>query len=146
MYAEQMQKSFTIPNTTSRSSFNVDKGNHTRRHSSVSGSLSSLAVSRLFSPSTNAHLLIRYLPESIQNFTAATNFGIDDTLTLDTISTMTRQWADDINRQLSTHLESILRPITTTQKLLDLRTRLWDLLHDDEYGNGRDLWMKVNTH
>ncbi|CAO3591890.1 unnamed protein product [Absidia cylindrospora] len=144
MYAEQMQSNFTIPNTKSSSNVDINsKSNLSHRRSSVSGSSSSLAVTRLFSPSTNAHLLIRYLPESIQHFTAATNFGMDDTLTLDTISEITRQWTLNIKQQLDTHLEAILRPISTTRKLLDVRSRLWDLLLEDEYGKGHTSWMEV---
>ncbi|ORZ19366.1 hypothetical protein BCR42DRAFT_449125 [Absidia repens] len=147
IYAEQMQSNFTIPNTKSSSNVDINsKSNLSHRRSvSVSGSssLASLAVTRLFSPSTNAHLLIRYLPESIQHFTAATNFGMDDTLTLDTVSEITRQWTLNIKQQLDTHLEAILQPIISTRKLLDIRNRLWDLLLDDEYGSGRSSWMEV---
>jgi hypothetical protein len=141
MYANQLQTSFTIPSHTKSSSL-VDNAHH--RRTSISGSLpAGSAVARLFSPSTNAHLLIRYLPQSIQQFTPRLDIDRDTTLTNQTITDLTHQWLENIKQQMDTHLGTILHPITTTQKLLELRARIWDLLQTDEYKDGRTLWMKV---
>lgn len=143
MYANQLQTSFTIPSHTKSSSPGDNNHSHHRR-TSISGSLPpGSAVARLFSPSTNAHLLIRYLPQSIQQFTPRLDIDQDTTLTNQTITDLTQQWLENIKQQMDTHLGTILHRITTTHKLLELRTRVWDLLHHDEYKGGRTLWMKV---
>ncbi|KAI8089485.1 uncharacterized protein BX664DRAFT_333130 [Halteromyces radiatus] len=150
-YVEQMQTTFTIPNYSSNSN-NHNNSNEISQQQQpdlstssnsikATSSTSSLAITRLFSPSANAHLLIRYLPPAIQQYTPT--FNMDDQLTTDAISAMTRQWLDDVKEELEMHLETILQPVTTTEKLLDIRARLWDLLRDDEYGNGKTFWSKV---
>lgn len=142
MYANQLQTSFTIP-THTKSSSPADNNSHHRRISISGSSSAGTATARLFSPSTNAHLLIRYLPHSIQQFTPRLDTGLDTTLTNQTITDLTQRWLENIKQQMDTHLGTILHPITTTHKLLELRTRVWDLLHHDEYKGGRTLWLKV---
>ncbi|KAI8333819.1 hypothetical protein BC941DRAFT_433067 [Chlamydoabsidia padenii] len=138
IYANQLQTSFTIPNNSTTASSPTDKKAH---HHRTSMSVSSSAVTRLFSPSTNAHLLIRYLPQSIQQYTPTLDLGT--LLPNQDITDLTRQWLENIKLQLDTHLDTLLKPITTTQKLLELRARLWDLLIDNEYKSGRSLWIKI---
>ncbi|SAM07727.1 hypothetical protein [Absidia glauca] len=142
LYASQLQTSFTIP-THTKSSSPADNNSHHRRISISGSSSAGAAAARLFSPSTNAHLLIRYLPQSIQQFTPRLDTGLDTTLTDQTITDLTQRWLENIKQQMDTHLGTILHPITTTHKLLELRTRVWDLLHHDEYKGGRTLWLKI---
>ncbi|CAO3614628.1 unnamed protein product [Cunninghamella echinulata] len=151
-YVEQMQKKFTIPiSSTSSSNINNNDSTDINIKTIVNGSLSSSsssslpAVARLFAPSTNVHLLIRYLPECIQSFTP--KFKLENRsneLNKDIITDMVTKWLKERKEQLEIQLITILQSIPTNQKLTEIRTKLWDLLYNDEYDeSGKIEWKKI---
>ncbi|KAI8393564.1 uncharacterized protein BYT42DRAFT_487226 [Radiomyces spectabilis] len=97
------------------------------------------SIARLFSPSTNAYLLVRYLPEPVQNYSPPMDTG--DPLTVDEVRLAMQAWLDQVHHLLRDHLNSILQQLTTQKKLVQVRSRVWELLQkDDQPGSG---WQQV---
>ncbi|KAI9278356.1 hypothetical protein BDA99DRAFT_428747 [Phascolomyces articulosus] len=87
------------------------------------------AITRVFSPSTNVHLLMRYLPERVQNYTPQLESG--EPLLPRDIQQFAQSWLQNIEELLQTHLGSLLQQIESHAVLVDVRSRLWDFLGTD---------------
>ncbi|KAI9484318.1 hypothetical protein BDB00DRAFT_775158 [Zychaea mexicana] len=92
-------------------------------------SKSTAAITRVFSPSTNVHLLMRYLPESVQNYTPSLEAG--ELLLQRDVQQFAQSWLQNIEEQLQTHLQLLLQQIDNHAVLVDVRSRLWDFLDTD---------------
>ncbi|KAI8147229.1 hypothetical protein BJV82DRAFT_598254 [Fennellomyces sp. T-0311] len=77
------------------------------------------AITRVFSPSTNVHLLMRYLPESVQNYTP--NLEAGELL----LPRDVQQFAQSVAAESPGPL---LEQIDSHAVLVDVRSRLWDFL------------------
>ncbi|KAF7727512.1 Golgi transport complex subunit 1 [Apophysomyces ossiformis] len=84
------------------------------------------AITRVFLPSTNVHLLMRYLPESVQRFTPKVDS--DRPLTRSHVRSKVKAWISQIYKLMDHHLSSMLRHVHTHQQLIDIRSRIWSLL------------------
>ncbi|KAG0345550.1 Golgi transport complex subunit 1, partial [Podila humilis] len=118
--------------------------------SSSSSSLVSV-IPKLYPTTPNIHLLVRYLPESIQNFTPFIHLD-DDGKTQqsgggggggggggpcsfsqqDAIQGVQR-WKDDIVEMFSVMVEKLLQKVTTTSTLVTIRSTVWYELQADEF-------------
>lgn len=97
------------------------------------------AITRVFLPSTNVHLLVRYLPESVQHYTPHINSG--ERLTQNEVRDLVTTWIEEICELMNNNLGSMMRNIRTQRQLTEIRSRIWDLL--DTYENNNLLWTKV---
>lgn len=114
-FVDSFQSTFLIPSKSSH-------GNETP---------SQPAITRLFSPSANVHLLVRYLPDSLQNYLP--QFSVKQCITqVDTSS-----WIARIARLFEEQLPQTLQPITTQRELIEIRHKLlldatlWNQLYRD---------------
>lgn len=124
LYATSFQKTFFIPSNTSH-------GNETPSQS---------AITRLFSPSSNVHLIVRYLPESIQNYLP--EFDPSSILTASDIQELTQTWIKQVEMILKEKLFEILSPIQNQIDLIQVRHKLWELLDEDE-NTKKTAWRKT---
>jgi hypothetical protein len=118
-FVENFQKTFLIPSKLSH-------GNETP---------SQPAITRVFSPSSNVHLIVRYLPEIIQNSTP--DFDPVPVLKPEQVEKMVQNWLGSINDALQLHLPNIFKPLDTESGLIKVRSRVWELLDEDE--NTKDI-------
>ncbi|CAO3621888.1 unnamed protein product [Mucor fragilis] len=117
-YVESFLRTFRIPSKLSH-------GNETP---------SQPAITRLFSPSSNVHLIVRYLPESIQNYTPS--FDPSPHVMPSDVQQHILAWMAEIKAILNGQLPHTLSPIQNQAELIHIRSKLWELLDDDE--NTRD--------
>ncbi|KAG2224520.1 hypothetical protein INT45_004365 [Circinella minor] len=89
------------------------------------------AITRVFSPSTNAHLLMRYLPESIQNYTPHLSETAGEHVLSRDVQQFAQSWLQNMEELLQTHLSSLLQQITSHAVLVDVRSKLWEFLGTD---------------
>lgn len=123
-YVTTFQKTFLIPSQNSH-------GNETPSQS---------AITRLFSPSSNVHLIIRYLPESIVNYLP--EFDPTPFLTETDVQNLTKSWIDQIERLFKKKIYDILLPIQNQVELIQVRQKLWELLDTDE-NTKKTTWQKT---
>jgi hypothetical protein len=115
IYVDSFQSTFLIPSKSSH-------GNETP---------SQPAITRLFSPSANVHLIVRYLPDSLQTYLPQFS-GKQPLMDVDTSS-----WLMRIRRLFEEQLPQTLQPITTQRELIEIRHKLlldaalWDQLYRD---------------
>lgn len=92
------------------------------------------AITRLFSPSSNVHLIVRYLPESIQNYTPS--FDPSPQVLPSHVQQQISAWMTEMEAILNDQLPHTLAPIQSQAELIHVRSKLWELLDEDE--NTRD--------
>lgn len=123
-YVTTFQKTFLIPSKSSH-------GNETPSQS---------AITRLFSPSSNVHLIVRYLPESIQNYLP--EFEPSPILTATNVQKLIQSWLEQVEILLKEKLPEILSPIQNQVELIQVRHKLWELLDEDE-NTKNNAWQKT---
>ncbi|KAI7890016.1 uncharacterized protein EV154DRAFT_422723 [Mucor mucedo] len=123
-YVTTFQKTFLIPAHKSH-------GNETPSQS---------AITRLFSPSSNVHLIVRYLPDSLQNYLP--DFDPMPHLTEDDVQKLAKMWIEQIESLFKEKLHDILSPIQNQVELIQVRQKLWDLLDEDE-NTKKTAWQKA---
>ncbi|KAI9322730.1 hypothetical protein BX666DRAFT_2109173 [Dichotomocladium elegans] len=99
------------------------------------GSLNGPAITRVFAPSTNVHLLMRYLPENVQNYTPRLEVG--DDLLPDDVKQFAQTWIQNVEELLEDRLEGMLEQVDTHEKLIQARSRVWDILQATESSHRR---------
>ncbi|KAI9013907.1 hypothetical protein CLU79DRAFT_387359 [Phycomyces nitens] len=116
LYAKDLQTNFSLPNQ-------------------LLSNTTLSAITSVFSPSTNAHLLIRYLPDSVQQYTPTLE---DEPLDLDKVRAMAQSWLKELLGLLKSPLPDMLSPLDTQLKLVQTRSKVWQLLESQEAS-----WSKV---
>lgn len=125
-YVAAFQKTFLIPSNSSH-------GNETPSQS---------AITRLFSPSSNVHLIVRYLPEEIQNYLPI--FEPAPILKDKDIQELIQNWLDQIESILKEKLPETLSPIKNHTEIIHIRTKVWELLDQDENTKDKNnSWQKA---
>lgn len=120
-YLYQLQQGFTV------------QEDHPSMMMSPSPRDSKVSLTRLYSPSTNIHLLIRYLPESIQTFTPFLHLsGTRGHFSQEDIIARMNSWLENITNEFRGRLENLLQNVTSAKKLNELRRNIWNILKDDE--------------
>ncbi|CAG8749565.1 27626_t:CDS:10, partial [Dentiscutata erythropus] len=121
-YLHQLQQGFTIYEDSAQPSPAL-----------MSPRDSKASLTRLYSPSTNIHLLVRYLPESIQTFTPFLHMsGTRGQLSQDDITTRMNLWVDQIVEQFHEKLDTLLSKVPCAKELHELRKIIWEILREDE--------------
>jgi hypothetical protein len=87
-------------------------------------------ITRLFSPSSNVPLIVRFLPESVQNYRP--QFDPAPLLDIKQVQAMATAWIEDTEAMLKEKLLETFLPISNQHELVQIRSKLWDLLSDDE--------------
>lgn len=98
---------------------------------------SALAVSvvpKLYPTTPNIHLLVRYLPESIQNFTPFIHLdGSRATFSQQDVRQGIQHWKADLVTMISAAQEKLLQQVQTNTALVAIRAKVWQELQADEY-------------
>ncbi len=94
---------------------------------------SKVSLTRLYSPSSNIHLLMRYLPGSIQTFTPFLHMsGPRGNFTQEDIHERMNGWFDYIVQSFQEKLGVLLSKVIYARDLNELRKNIWDILKEDE--------------
>ncbi|CAO3650291.1 unnamed protein product [Mucor hiemalis] len=126
-YVSAFSKTFLIPSNSSH-------GNETPSQS---------AITRLFSPSSNVHLIVRYIPEEIQNYLP--HFEPAPTLNSTDIQKTMKNWLNGVESFIEKNLPQELSTIQNQVEIIQIRTKLWDLLDEDENTKDKNNhWQKAS--
>lgn len=128
-YVRQLQNSFCLQI--------IDKAEHKHARDidiASPATCTQPAISRIYSPNTNVHLLVRYLPESIQKYTPYINIhGSDgEEMTLGSIREELDHWLSMAGELMSKQMSQLLTDCPDIKTLLDIRAAVWGLLLEDE--------------
>ncbi|KAI8067633.1 uncharacterized protein B0P05DRAFT_552326 [Gilbertella persicaria] len=121
-FVASFQQTFLIPSKSSH-------GNETP---------SQPAITRLFSPSSNVHLMVRYLPDTLQTYLPV--FDPSSPLTHQDVQAMVRAWTKHVEQYLQHHLSQPLAAIQSHADLVQLRTQVFESLeqHDTSWQTASD--------
>ncbi|CAG8438754.1 10636_t:CDS:10 [Acaulospora colombiana] len=121
-YLHQIQQGFTVHEDTIITS-----------PSMMSSRDPKASLTRLYSPSTNIHLLIRYLPESIQTFTPFLHTsGARGQFSQEDITLRMNLWIEHIAEEFQGRLGDVLSGVNSASRLNELRENIWEVLKNDE--------------
>ncbi|KAF9104248.1 Golgi transport complex subunit 1 [Mortierella sp. AM989] len=126
-YLRNLQQTFSAPsNTTSMpTSFKDDI---------LAPNLTASVIPKLYPTTPNIHLLVRYLPESVQNFTPFIHLeGARATFTQQDALQGIRLWMEDTQAMFSSEFERLLQQVHTSTALVTIRSSVWTVLQRDEY-------------
>ncbi|CAG8557294.1 7524_t:CDS:10, partial [Funneliformis caledonium] len=113
--------------------FSVQEDNLQTPSSLISPRDSKVSLTRLYSPTANIHLLMRYLPGSIQTFTPFLHMsGPRGDFTQDDIRERMNGWFDYIVQSFQEKLGMLLSKVVHARDLNELRKNIWDILKEDE--------------
>ncbi|GES99501.1 conserved oligomeric Golgi complex subunit 1-like [Rhizophagus clarus] len=113
--------------------FSVNEDNLQTPSSVLSPCDSKASLTQLYSSSANIHLLMRYLPESIQTFTPFFHMsGPRGNFTQDDIHERMNGWFDYIVQLFREKIGILLSKVTCARDLNELRKNIWNILKDDE--------------
>ncbi|CAB4377678.1 unnamed protein product [Rhizophagus irregularis] len=124
--------------------FSVNEDNLHTPSSVMSPCDSKVSLTRLYSSSANIHLLMRYLPESIQTFTPFFHMsGPRGNFTQDDIHERMNGWFDYIVQLFREKLGMLLSKVTCARDLNELRKNIWNILKDDESSKEEEKSMTI---
>ncbi|KAI8346745.1 hypothetical protein BD560DRAFT_338637 [Blakeslea trispora] len=127
-YVTSFKQTFLTPSSTNHNNENFT---------------SQSTVSRLFSPSSNTHLIMRFLPESIQQYLP--QFDPLTMLSVEDVRQSVDGWVSDVERFLCHHLDQRLEIVEKHADLVQIRTNLWATLREDEMSKDKsNKWCRVN--
>ncbi|KAG0095493.1 Golgi transport complex subunit 1 [Podila epicladia] len=109
--------------------------------------LTASVVPKLYPTTPNIHLLVRYLPESIQNFTPFIHLdGNRATFSQQDVYQGIQHWKNDIVTMFSAALEKLLQQVQTNTALVAIRAKVWQELQADEYtveSKSKNPWNQI---
>ncbi|KAF9966071.1 Golgi transport complex subunit 1 [Mortierella alpina] len=95
---------------------------------------SASVITKLYPTTPNIHLLVRYLPESIQNFTPFIRLdGQRASFSQQDVLQGVRHWMEDVKTMFSNGFERLLKQVQTSSDLVVIRAQVWAVLQADEY-------------
>ncbi|KAG0358834.1 Golgi transport complex subunit 1 [Gamsiella multidivaricata] len=101
---------------------------------STAHSLTASVIPKLYPTTPNIHLLVRYLPESIQNFTPFIHLtGARATFTQQDVFQGVQRWMEDVKTMISNGFEQLLQQVQTSMDLVAIRSKVWSVLRTDEF-------------
>ncbi|KAF9397843.1 hypothetical protein BGZ94_006174, partial [Podila epigama] len=144
MHLKSLQQTFAPPALRSTASPSL---NTTLKQDEVASSVSLVSplqpsallmptsvIPKLYPTTPNIHLLVRYLPESIQNFTPFIHLdGPRATFTQEQLCHGIQQWKDDMIRVISAAVEKLLEQVHSSTELVAIRSKVWQELQADEF-------------
>lgn len=94
----------------------------------------SSVIPKLYPTTPNIHLLVRYLPESVQNFTPFIHLeGSRAAFSQQDVVQGVRTWVEDIAKMFGGGFETLLQQIHTNAGLVAIRAHVWAALQVDEF-------------
>ncbi|KAF9156881.1 Golgi transport complex subunit 1 [Linnemannia schmuckeri] len=94
----------------------------------------SSVIPKLYPTTPNIHLLVRYLPESVQNFTPFIHLeGSRAAFSQQDIVQGVRTWVEDVVKMFGGGFETLLQQVHTNAGLVSIRARVWAALQVDEF-------------
>ncbi|KAF9281611.1 Golgi transport complex subunit 1 [Mortierella antarctica] len=109
--------------------------------------LNAPVVPKLYPTTPNIHLLVRYLPDSIQNFTPFIHLdGNRATFSQQHVYQGIQHWKNDIVTMFSAALEKLLQQVQTNTALVAIRAKVWQELQADEYtveSKSKNPWNQI---
>ncbi|KAF9928415.1 Golgi transport complex subunit 1 [Linnemannia zychae] len=96
----------------------------------------SSVIPKLYPNTHNIHLLVRYLPESVQNFTPFIHLeGARAAFPQKDVVKGAQNWIEEMTQLFTstTGFEALLQRVHTTAGLVAIRTRVWASLQVDEF-------------
>ncbi|KAG0315070.1 Golgi transport complex subunit 1 [Dissophora globulifera] len=97
-------------------------------------SLTMSVIPKLYPTTPNIHLLVRYLPESVQNFTPFIHLeGPQAAFTQQDVFQGVQRWMDDVKAMFSQGFEGLLQQVHTSTDLVAIRSKVWAALKADEF-------------
>lgn len=142
-YVRQLQRTFSLQAIT-----NTDQPYLQTLAIGSPASCTQPAISRIYSPNTNVHLLVRYLPESIQKYTPYINLlGEDgDDMKLESIQQDVDHWMKAATDLLTEKIAQLLTECGDIKTLLDVRQTVWEALIDDEVATNSQATVANDSH
>ncbi|KAF9953328.1 Golgi transport complex subunit 1 [Mortierella alpina] len=135
-HLKSLQQTFASPSTATSSS--VAHGDmlapSALQPSASPHNHSASVITKLYPTTPNIHLLVRYLPESIQNFTPFIRLdGQRASFSQQDVIQGVRHWMEDVKTMFSNGFERLLKQVHTSSDLVAIRARVWGVLQADEY-------------
>ncbi|KAI1316956.1 Golgi transport complex subunit 1 [Mortierella claussenii] len=101
--------------------------------SAASSNLAASVIPKLYPTTPNIHLLVRYLPDSVQNYTPFIHLeGPRAALTQQDVLQGVRRWMTDVTTMFSSECEKLLQQVQTSTALVAIRSKVWTMLRSDE--------------
>ncbi|KAG0201690.1 Golgi transport complex subunit 1 [Mortierella sp. GBA30] len=132
-HLRSLQQTFSSPSTSSSATRDILTPSILQPPASLHTHNASV-ITKLYPTTPNIHLLVRYLPESVQNFTPfihlegqRANFSQQD------LAQGVRLWIEDITTMFGNGFERLLQQVHTSAALVAIRARVWTVLQADEY-------------
>ncbi|KAF9432191.1 Golgi transport complex subunit 1 [Entomortierella beljakovae] len=90
-------------------------------------------IPKLYPTTPNIHLLVRYLPESVQNFTPFIHLdGARAAFSQPNAIQSIKKWMADTQAIFSSEFEKLLQQVQSSTALVAIRARVWAVLQKDE--------------
>ncbi|KAF9099503.1 Golgi transport complex subunit 1 [Mortierella sp. AD031] len=97
-------------------------------------STASSVIPKLYPTTPNIHLLVRYLPESVQNFTPFIHLeGSRTMFSQEDVVQRVRAWVEKVKEMFGDGFEKLLQQVNTNAALVAIRARVWATLQVDEF-------------
>ncbi|KAF9117856.1 Golgi transport complex subunit 1 [Mortierella sp. 14UC] len=94
----------------------------------------SSVILKLYPTTPNIHLLVRYLPESVQNFTPFIHLeGSRAVFSQQDVIQGVRTWMGEVSKMFSGGFETLLQQVHTNAALVAIRASVWGSLQVDEF-------------
>lgn len=103
-------------------------------HINTPSTTTSSVIPKLYPTTPNVHLLVRYLPESVQNFTPFIHLeGSRAAFSQQDVVQGIRIWVEEIAKMFGGGFETLLQQVHTNAGLVDIRAKVWAALQVDEF-------------
>ncbi|KAG0235703.1 Golgi transport complex subunit 1 [Actinomortierella wolfii] len=89
-----------------------------------------VVIPQLYPTTPNIHLLVRYLPESVQ--TLRPSIALATKLPQAEMHSGLQSWVDETLAMFGDELERLLEKVSTTKQLVRIRRAVWDAIRQDE--------------
>ncbi|KAK3844626.1 MAG: hypothetical protein J3R72DRAFT_437596 [Linnemannia gamsii] len=96
--------------------------------------IASSVIPKLYPTTPNIHLLVRYLPESVQNFTPFIHLeGSRAVFSQQDVVQGVKTWMEEVSRMFGSGFEKLLQQVHTNAALVAIRASVWGCLQVDEF-------------
>jgi hypothetical protein len=142
-HLRSLQQTFAPPSSILSATKRDELASTVLQHSALTASV----MPKLYPTTPNIHLLVRYLPESIQNFTPFIHLdGNRATFSQQDVFQGIQHWKTDLVTMISAALEKLLQQVQTNTALVAIRAKIWQELQADEYAvesKSKSPWNQV---
>ncbi|KAF9198755.1 Golgi transport complex subunit 1 [Haplosporangium sp. Z 27] len=130
-HLRSLQQTFAVPSNASLTSTSYKDD---ILAPSALSNLTASVIPKLYPTTPNIHLLVRYLPESVQNYTPFIHLeGERAVFTQQDALQGIKRWMEDTQAMFSNGFEKLLQQVHTSTELVLIRSKVWAVLQQDEY-------------